>query len=33
MSVCKPKSWAVKFYDKSENENNIQKQRGKGVPQ
>ena len=32
MSVCKPKSWAVKFYDKSENASNIEK-RGKGVPQ
>ena len=33
MSVCKPKSWAIKFYDKSENECDIQKKRGKGVPQ
>ena len=28
MSVCKPKSWAVQFYDKSENKSNIEKQEG-----
>ena len=33
MSVCKPTSWAVKSYDRSENEKNIEKKRGKGVPQ
>ena len=33
MSVCKPKSWAIRFYNKSENESNIEKKRGKGVPQ
>jgi hypothetical protein len=33
MSVCKPKSWATKFSDKSEKENDIEKKRGKGVPQ
>ena len=25
MNVCKPRTWAVKFYEKSENENNIEK--------
>ena len=33
MNVCKPKGLAIKFYDKAENENNIEKERGKGVPQ
>jgi len=33
MIVCKPKSWAAKFYDKSEDESNIEKQRGKGLTQ
>ena len=34
MSVCKPKSYAAaKFYEKYDNENNIEKKRGKGVPQ
>ena len=28
MNACKPKSWAVKFYDKSENESNIGKKEG-----
>ena len=28
MSVCKPKSWAVKFHDKSENEGNMEKKKG-----
>ena len=36
MSVCKPKSYAVQFYDKYENEHgldqNIEKKKGKGVP-
>ena len=27
ISVCKPKSWAIKFYDQFENENNIGKKR------
>ena len=31
-SVCKAKGWAVKFYDKSENESNIET-KGKVVPQ
>jgi len=28
MSVCKPKRWAVEFYDIHENENNIEKKEG-----
>jgi len=25
ISVCKPKSWAVNFYDRSENASNVEK--------
>ena len=25
MNVCRPKSWAARFYDKSENESNMEK--------
>ena len=33
MSVCKPKSWAVKFYDRLKNKSNIERQRVRGVTQ